>query len=103
MAPDFNFERNLINKLDGWVNTLAIPLMPPHMADAGQGMSRLELRKHTPHTVMIGKCVRAVSGIRAALLLADLGYVVECAALLRIVSDFCTKIMAISSALNRGG
>ena len=103
MVTDFNFERNLIDELDGWVNTLATPLMPPRIANAGQGMSRLELRKHTPHTVMIGKCVRAVSGIRAALLLADLGYVVECAALLRIVSDFCTEIMAISSALNRGG
>ncbi len=103
MATDFSFARNLIDKLDGWVNELAAPLMPPRIINTGQGMSRLELRKHTPHTVMIGKCVRAVSGIRAALILADLGYVVECAVLLRIVSDFCTEIMAISSALNREG
>ncbi len=103
MATDFSFARNLIDEIDGWVNELAAHLMPPRIINTGQGMSRLELRKHTPHTVMIGKCVRAASGIRAALTLADLGYVVECAALLRVVSDFCTEIMAISSALNRKG
>ena len=103
MATDFSFARDLINKLDGWVSKLAAPLMPPRTVVEGPDLIRLELREHIPHAVMIGKCVRAVSGIHAALVLADLGYVVECAALLRMVSDFCTEIKAIGEALNRGG
>ena len=38
-----------------------------------------------------------------AFLLAEAGYVAECTALLRMVSDFCTEISAIGEALNRGG
>lgn len=103
MATDLNFARDLIDKLNGWVDKLAAPLMPPRAIVEGPELIRLELREHIPHTVMIGKCVRAVSGIHAALALADLGYVVECAALLRMVSDFCMEITAIGEALNRGG
>ena len=76
--------------------------MPPRKVPDGD-LIRLEFRQHIPHAVMIGKCIRAVSGIRAALVLADLGYVAECAALLRMVSDFCTEITAVREALNRGG
>jgi hypothetical protein len=95
--------RSLIDQLDGWVNELAAPLVPPRkVSDEGGGI-RLELREHIPHTVMVGKCIRAVSGIRAALVLADLGYVADCAALLRMVSDFCTEVTAVGEALNRGG
>jgi len=95
--------RSLIEQLDVWVNELAAPLMPPReVADEGGGI-RLEFREHIPHTVMVGKSIRAVSGIRAALVLADLGYVAECAALLRMVSDFCTEVTAVGEALNRGG
>jgi hypothetical protein len=103
MATDFSFARDLIDKLDGWVDKLAAPLMPPRTVVEAPDLMRLELREHIPHTVMIGKCVRAVSGIHAALALADLGYVVECAALLRMVSDFCTEITAIGAALDKGG
>jgi hypothetical protein len=47
--------------------------------------------------------VRAVNGIKAALALADLGYIVECGALLRIVSDLCEGISPIGAALLSGG
>jgi hypothetical protein len=103
MTTDFSFARNLIDKLDGWVDKLAAPLMPPRMVVEEHDLIRLELREHLPHTVMIGKCVRVVSGMHAALALVDLGYVGECAALLRMVSDFCTEIKAIGEALNKGG
>ena len=102
MTTNLSFARDLIDKLDGWVDKLAAPLMPPRMVVEEPDLIRLELREHIPHAVMIGKCVRAVSGIHAALALADLGYVVECAAVLRMVSDFCTEITAIGEALNRG-
>ena len=52
---------------------------------------------------MIGKLVRAVSGLRGALVLAETGHITECAAVLRIVSDFCTEISTIGLALHRGG
>lgn len=103
MTTDFNLTRDLINELDGWVNKLAAPLLPPHLVGVKPDLIRPEFRKHIPHTVMIGKCVRAVSGIHAALALADFGYVAECAAMMRIVSDFCTEITAIGAALDSGG
>ena len=98
-----NFSRDLIERLDGWVNELAVPLMPPRVVPEGDDRLRLEFRQHIPNAVMVGKLVRAVSGLRGALLLAEAGYVAECAALLRMVSDFCTEVSAIGEALNRGG
>jgi hypothetical protein len=77
--------------------------MPPRIVPEGDDLIRLEFRQHLPHAVMIGKSVRAVSGLQAALVLADLGYVAECAALLRMVSDFCSEVTAIGRALNSGG
>lgn len=98
-----NFARTLIEQLDHWVNDLAEPLMPPRVIPEGDDLIRLEFREHIPHAVMIGKSVRAVSGLRAALLLADFGYVTESAALLRMVSDFCSEIVAVGEALRSGG
>ena len=100
---DLTLGRSLIDQLHGWANELAAPLVPPREVPEAGGGIRLEFREHIPHTVMVGKSIRAVSGIRAALILADLGYVAECAALLRMVSDFCTEITAVGEALNRGG
>ena len=97
MTTDFNAALDLIEKLDEWANKLAAPLLPPIENPAAD---RLEFRQHIPHTVMIGKCVRAVSGVHAALALADLGYVAECAAIMRMVSDFCTEIITISKSLD---
>jgi len=51
---------------------------------------------------MIGKLIRAVSGIRAALQLAEVGYICECGAVLRMAGDFCTEINAIAQALHCG-
>jgi len=99
---DLSLGRNLVNQLERWANELAAPILPPREVEDGNQV-RLEFREHLPHTVMIGKSIRAVSGIRAALILCDLGYCAECAALLRIVSDFCTEIKAIGAALNRCG
>lgn len=100
---DFVFERRLIDQLDGWANELAAPLMPPRGVSEEGDVVRLEFREHTPHAAMIGKSIRAVSGIRAALVLADRGYVTECAALLRMVSDFCIEITAVGEGLYSGG
>ena len=96
MTTNVSVVSNVIANLDEWVNKLATPLLSPIQ---NPDTDRLELREHRPDTVMIGKCVRAVSGIHAALALADRGYVAECGAMLRMVSDFCTEIMSVGMAL----
>lgn len=93
----------IIDQLDDWVNALVAALMPLRAIPEGDDSIRLEFREHIPHSVMIGKLIRAVSGLRGALVLAESGYVAECAAVLRTVSDFCTEISAIGFALHRGG
>ncbi len=98
-----SFPRELIDRLDGWVNDLAAPLVPPRVVPEGDDRLRLEFGQHIPHSAMVGKLVRAVSGVHCALLLAEAGYVAECACVLRVVSDFCTEVSAIGEALNRGG
>ena len=68
------FATGIIEQLDGWVNDLAAPLMPRRMVAECDDFIRLESRQHIPHCVIIGMAVRAVSGLRAALALAGLGY-----------------------------
>ena len=55
MATDLSFARELIDKLDEWVDKLVAPLMPLRKVVEGPDLIRLELREHIPHTVMIGK------------------------------------------------
>ena len=50
---------------------------------------------------MVGKAVRMASGIRAALILADLGYVTECGTVLRTVSDFVTEVISVYEGCTR--
>lgn len=102
-VTELTFAREIVEKLDGWVNDLARPLVPPKMIPVGDNYLRLEFRQHLPHSVMVGKLVRAVSGIRAAQLLAENGYITESGSVLRMVSDFCTEVNAIGRALHRGG
>jgi hypothetical protein len=97
-----DFPTELIEPLERWVNELAKPLLPPRIVVEGD-VARLRFREHIPHAVMIGKLIRAVSGFRPALVLAELGYIAECAALLRMVSDFCSEIAAVGEALDAGG
>lgn len=99
---DIALTRRLIDQLDHWVNELARPLLPVRREVEADGSSRPVFREHTPRTVMVGKLIRASSGIKAALLLADEGFLAECAALLRMVSDFCIEVTAIAGSLLKG-
>jgi hypothetical protein len=92
--------RDLLVQLDVWVGVLAAPFLPPLSTLEPGGTTRLEFRHHSPHAVMIAKLVRAVSAIRAAHALADLGYVTESAALMRMVSAFCGEVMAVGELLS---
>ena len=98
-----NLGQEIIDKLDGWANRLVTPALPLRATPEGDDAIRLEFRQQIPESVMIGKLVRAVSGLRGALVLAEAGHIAECAAVLRVVSDLCTEILAIGFALNQGG
>lgn len=100
---DLTYAYSVLSQLDDWIEKLARPIVPPRQIDEGEDNFRLEFQQHLPHTVMIGKLVRAASGIRAAFALSESGYVTESGAILRIVSDLCAEIGAIGRALNRGG
>lgn len=100
---DLTYAYSILGRLDGWVEQLARPIVPPRLAELDDNSARLELKQHLPHTVMIGKLVRIASGIRAAFVLSENGFVTESGAILRIVSDFCTEVGAIGGALHRGG
>jgi hypothetical protein len=95
--------QEILDKLDSWANQLAAPALPLRATPEGDDAIRLEFRQQIPESVMIGKLIRAVSGIRGALVLAEAGHIAECAAVLRVVSDLCTEISAIGFALDRGG
>lgn len=95
--------QEILDKLDSWANQLVAPALPLREIPEGDDAIRLEFRQQIPESVMIGKLIRAVSGLRSALVLAETGYIAECAAVLRVVSDLSTEISAIGFALDRGG
>jgi len=104
MAINSNFPvtRRIIDQLENWMKPLAAPFLPLVQAPETHGEFHWEFREQRPETVMIGKAVRMVSGIRASLLLADSGFTVECASLLRMVSDFSQEILAVAEGLIAG-
>jgi hypothetical protein len=97
-TKDEHFEE-LLNAMTSWVAVLAKPFTPPKEIPYGDDGLLLEFWDKRPETVMLGKLVRAVSGMNAAMHLAEIGYVTECGALLRIVSDLCQEISTIAMAL----
>jgi len=90
----------LLSDIAHWVTVLARPVPPPRMVLVGDDSFRLEFQDTKPETVMIGKLVRAVSGVKAAMHLAEIGFVTECGCILRVVGDLCEEIMTISAALD---
>lgn len=101
MTKDFSVTRSIIDELDGWVQRLAAPILPAQLLRV-DGDVRWGFCEQTPIILMITKAVRITSGIRAALLLADEGFVTESACLLRIVSDLATEISAVAEGVLRG-
>lgn len=93
--------RSVIDQLDEWIGRLAGGFLPAQKVPLEAGF-RLELKEHSAAAVMVAKAVRMVSGIRAALLLADSAYVTESSCLLRIVSDLGMEIVAVAEGLLRG-
>lgn len=104
-ADDFPVTRRTIERLDEWLTALASPLLPLQQIPAGPagvGGFQWAFREQTERALLVGKAVRMISGIRAALILADMGYVAECGTILRTVSDFANEIISVCEGCIRG-
>jgi hypothetical protein len=103
---DFPITRQTMERLDEWVMALASPLLPAVDVPAGpehlKGAFRWEFQEQTERVVLVGKAIRGASGIRAALLLADHGYIAECGTVLRTVSDFTYEMLSICRGIETG-
>jgi hypothetical protein len=92
----------IIDRLDDWTHRLAAPVLPfQEVVEAGSGR-RGYVFQHTEQLLIIGKIVRAVSGLHAALALAERGWLMECVAILRMVHEFCEEVGAVLESI-RGG
>jgi hypothetical protein len=91
----FPVTHELLDKLDSWVQLLAARLPLPERVAFDNGF-RWEFRERTALVLLVAKAVRMASGIRAAMMLAEAGFVTESASLLRIVSDFATEAFAVA-------
>jgi hypothetical protein len=100
-ASDFPVMRQMMERLDEWVMALASPLLPlgefPQELNGLKGF-RWDFKEKSERALMVGKAVRMASGIRAALILADLGYITECGTILRTVSDFVIRSSRFTKA-----
>ncbi len=98
---EFPVTREMIDKLDGWVKRLSGPLLPAEKV-VSEGKAEWKFREETPLVLLIAKAVRIASGIRAAMTLADAGFVAECACLLRVVGDLAVEVIAVAEGELRG-
>jgi hypothetical protein len=99
---EFETTRSVLGQLDDWLTCLALPHLPPQEVAEPAGEFHWEFAEQTPVNLQVGKAVRMVSAIHAAMLLAEQGYSTECASLLRMVSDFSQEIIAIGEGILEG-
>jgi len=95
MNADFPVTRRILILLEEWFVPLVQPFLPPkktRMKGGGFGNFYWDFEEHSAKTAMIGKAVRIISGLRAAMILADQGYVTECSTILRMTDDSVVEI-----------
>lgn len=98
---DFPVTRRVLAQADAWVNAFA-RMLPPAEKVPVRTSFRWEHKDKSPEAAQVAKAVRALSGLRAALVLADVGHTVECGTLLRTIADFSAEIVYIGEALSEG-
>jgi hypothetical protein len=97
VIPPFIATRTVIDQLDGWIAAFAGKHEFRRDADGDW-----KFVNETPEALQLGKAVRAVTSLRAALILADNGYTTEAGSQLRIASDIAHEIIAIGEGLLEG-
>lgn len=98
---NFAVTRDKIDRLDAWIGRLAKPLLPATRVPTNTSF-RWKFREDTALVLLVAKAVRMASAVRAAMMLADAGFVTECACLLRIVGDLGVEVTAVSEGELRG-
>jgi hypothetical protein len=91
MLMDFPVTRRMLISVADWFILLVQPFLPLKKVPLDDGF-HWDFEEHSARTVILGKVVRIISGLRGAMILADLGYVTECSTILRIIDDFIFEI-----------
>lgn len=99
---DFPVTRRVVSKLDEWIAAFAAPHLPARRHPEPGGEFRWVFREESPETLLVGKGVRMVTSIRAALQLAGSGFTTECGVLLRVASETSQEILAVCEGLLEG-
>ena len=84
---------------------LAAPILPPEPIPiklAHLAGFQWRFREKNERALLVGKAIRMVSGLRAAFMLAELGYIAESGTLLRTVSDFANEVISICEGYAKG-
>jgi hypothetical protein len=95
MSADFPVTRRLLILVEEWFVPLVQPFLPPkktRMKGGGFGNFYWDFEEHSGKTAIIGKAIRIISGLRAAMVLADQRYVTECYTILRMSGDLIVEI-----------
>ncbi len=104
-SDDFPVTRQALNLLDEFFAPLAKPFLPLDKVEVKlkhvEGF-QWDFREKNEGTLMVGKAARMITGIRAAMVLADYGYTSECGTLLRTVTDFANEIMTVCEGCESG-
>ena len=98
---DFPVTRGVLDGAESFVHALASMLPDPVRVPVLESF-RWEHPVKTSEAAQVAKAVRACSGLRAAMHLADAGYTVECGVLLRVVSDYSAEIIYLGEGLVEG-
>ena len=99
---DFPLIREIIANLDQPLNILTTALPNPEKVKQPDDGFRWSYPIQTAEVVQIAKAVRMISGIRAAIRLADSGFITECYTILRTVSDFSNEITFLAEGMING-
>ena len=105
MGSDFPVTRQTLERMDDWVMALAAPILPPEPIPiklAHLAGFQWRFREKNERALLVGKAIRMVSGLRAAFMLAEFGYIAESGTLLRTVSDFANEVISICEGYAKG-
>jgi hypothetical protein len=98
---DFPVTRRIIDRMNDWVDNFARDLAPAARVPVETSF-RWEHAEKSPRSAQVAKAVRAVSGLRAAMQLADVKHTIESGVILRAVADYAAEIIYLGEAILEG-
>jgi hypothetical protein len=98
---DFPVARQVLDRTEAFVHSFA-SLLPKAVRVPVKDSFRWEHPQKDAEATQVAKAVRGISGLRAAMHLADVGHTAECLTLLRTVADFSAEIFYLGEGLAEG-